>query len=88
MQAVQYVESCCCTPWEICSTLLLPTLVLTGGALLPGIRVEDMGTKTVANDLDNARVWFDQVRLPKTSLLNKFAEVEGDQYVQTTDERM
>ena len=87
MQAVQYVESCC-TPWEICSTLLLPTLVLTGGALLPGIRVEDMGTKTVANDLDNARVWFDQVRLPKTSLLNKFAEVEGDQYVQTTDERM
>ena len=27
------------------------------GALLPGIRVEDMGTKTVANDLDNARVW-------------------------------
>ena len=37
-----------------------------GGALLPGIRVEDMGTKTVANDLDNARVWFDQVRLPRT----------------------
>jgi len=31
-----------------------------GGELLPGIRVDDMGTKTVANDLDNARVWFDQ----------------------------
>ena len=46
-----------------------------------------MGTKTVANDLDNARVWFDQVRLPKRSLLNKFAEIEGDSYVQTTDER-
>jgi len=59
-----------------------------GGALLPGIRVEDMGTKTVANDLDNARVWFDHVRLPKSSLLNKFAEIEGDAYVQTTDERM
>jgi hypothetical protein len=69
----------------------------------------------VANDLDNARVLFDQVRLPrhqtgspepylclsptrsrglaqvrlpKRSLLNKFAEIEGDQYVQTTDERM
>ena len=27
---------------------------------MPGIRVEDMGTKTVANDLDNARVWFDR----------------------------
>ena len=34
------------------------------GQLLPGIAVEDMGTKTVANDLDNARVWFDKARLP------------------------
>ena len=33
------------------------------GQLLPGITVEDMGTKTVANDLDNARVWFDNARL-------------------------
>ena len=32
------------------------------GQLLPGITVEDMGTKTVANDLDNARVWFDKAR--------------------------
>ena len=58
------------------------------GALLPGIRVEDMGTKTVANDLDNARVWFDQVRLPKEALLNRFADIRDDQYVQTTAERM
>jgi len=58
------------------------------GALRPGIQVEDMGTKTVANDLDNARVWFDQVRLPKSSLLNKFADIRDDAYVQTTDERM
>ena len=34
------------------------------GQLLPGITVEDMGTKTVANDLDNARVWFDKATLP------------------------
>lgn len=27
------------------------------GDLLPGIRIQDMGMKTVANDLDNARVW-------------------------------
>jgi len=58
------------------------------GQLLPGIRVEDMGTKTIANDLDNARVWFDQVRLPKKSLLNKFADIEDDKYVQVGDERM
>jgi len=58
------------------------------GELLAGIRVEDMGTKTVANDLDNARVWFDRVQLPKCSLLNKFADVEGGEYVQVGDERM
>lgn len=56
--------------------------------LLPGIRVEDMGPKTIANDLDNARVWFDQVRLPKDALLNKFCDIEEDQYVQTGAERM
>jgi len=55
---------------------------------LPGIRVVDMGTKTIANDLDNARVWFDHVRLPKSSLLRKFADIQDDKYVQTTSERM
>jgi acyl-CoA oxidase len=58
------------------------------GPLLKGIRIDDMGTKTVANDLDNARVWFDQVRLPKQSLLNKFADIENNQYVQKREERM
>jgi acyl-CoA oxidase len=56
--------------------------------LLPGIRVEDMGYKTVANDLDNARVWFDKVRLPKSALLNKFADIKDNEYVQVGDERM
>jgi len=58
------------------------------GALLSGIRVEDMGMKTIANDLDNARVWFDHVRMPKSALLNKFADVVDDQYVQRGPERM
>ena len=34
-----------------------------------------MGIKTVANDLDNARVTFDRVRLPRSALLNKFADI-------------
>lgn len=55
---------------------------------MPGIRVVDMGTKTIANDLDNARVWFDHVRLPKSSLLRKFADIQDNKYVQTTDEKM
>ena len=59
-----------------------------GGALAPGIRVEDMGTKTVANDLDNARVWFDGVRLPRDALLNRYADVVDGRYQQLGDERM
>ena len=60
-----------------------------GGQLLPGIRVEDMGSKTIANDLDNARVWFDKVRLPKKALLNKFADLDAQgRYVQVGEERM
>ena len=41
------------------------------------------GMKTVANDLDNARVWFDNVQLPKSALLNKFCDInENNEYVQ------
>jgi hypothetical protein len=37
----------------------------------------------VANDLDNARVWFDQVQLPKSALLNKFCDInDNNEYVQ------
>lgn len=56
--------------------------------LMDGITIKDMGTKTVANDLDNARVWFDQVKLPKSALLNKFADIQNDKYIQVGDERM
>lgn len=67
----------------------LMTLRGEGGQLLPGIRVEDMGYKTIANDLDNARVWFDKVRLPRKALLNKFADLDAQgRYVQVGEERM
>ena len=56
---------------------------------MPGIRVEDMGTKTVANDLDNARVWFDHVQLPRDALLNKFCEIDDNgNYRVVGDEKM
>ena len=58
------------------------------GNLCTGIRIDDMGDKTVANDLDNARVWFSDVRLPHSSLLNKFADIQDNEYVQVGDEPM
>ncbi|KAH8094274.1 acyl-CoA oxidase [Aureococcus anophagefferens] len=36
----------------------------------PGVSTGDMGVKTTGNDLDNAWIAFDNVRVPRTALLN------------------
>jgi hypothetical protein len=36
-----------------------------------GVTTGDMGRKTIGNDLDNAWIKFDQVKLPKNALLNR-----------------
>jgi acyl-CoA oxidase len=43
--------------------------------LTPGITVGDMGRKTTGNDLDNAWVRFDSLRVPKSALLNRYGDV-------------
>lgn len=45
------------------------------GATLPGVRIEDDGLKMGLNGVDNGRIWFDGVRIPRTALLNRFADV-------------
>ena len=45
------------------------------GAALPGVRIEDDGAKMGLNGVDNGRIWFDGVRVPRTALLNRFADV-------------
>lgn len=49
--------------------------VRSEGTVLPGVRIEDCGRKMGLNGVDNGRIWFDQVRVPRASLLNKFADV-------------
>jgi len=48
------------------------------GATLPGIRIEDCGYKLGLNGVDNGRIWFDNVRVPRENLLNRFADVSPD----------
>ncbi|MGH3335985.1 MAG: acyl-CoA dehydrogenase family protein, partial [Nocardioides sp.] len=48
------------------------------GAVLPGIRIEDCGRKVGLNGVDNGRIWFDEVRVPRSALLNQFADVTSD----------
>jgi acyl-CoA oxidase len=46
------------------------------GAPLPGISVEDDGLKAGLNGVDNGRLSFDHVRIPRDALLNRFADVD------------
>ncbi|HSM05848.1 MAG TPA: acyl-CoA dehydrogenase [Longimicrobiales bacterium] len=45
------------------------------GNPLPGIRIEDNGPKVGLNGVDNGRIWFDGVRIPRDHLLDRFATV-------------
>ncbi|KAI8827148.1 acyl-CoA dehydrogenase/oxidase [Fimicolochytrium jonesii] len=44
-------------------------------SVAPGVRVEDMGFKMGCNGVDNAKLWFDNVRIPSENILNKYADV-------------
>ncbi|GAA1511092.1 acyl-CoA dehydrogenase [Nocardioides humi] len=48
------------------------------GEPLPGVRIEDDGAKMGLNGVDNGRIWFDGVRVPREALLNRFADVTED----------
>jgi acyl-CoA oxidase len=48
------------------------------GADLPGIRREDDGLKGGLNGIDNGRLSFDHVRIPRTNLLNRYGDVAPD----------
>ena len=48
------------------------------GEVLDGITIEDDGLKMGLNGVDNGRIWFDHVRVPRENLLNQFADVTPD----------
>ncbi len=48
------------------------------GKPLPGVRIEDDGLKLGLNGVDNGRLWFDGLRVPREALLDRFASVAED----------
>ncbi len=46
------------------------------GSLMEGIRIEDCGEKQGLNGVDNGRIWFDGVRVPRDQLLNRYGDVD------------
>jgi acyl-CoA oxidase len=48
------------------------------GRPLPGITIQDNGLKMGLNGVDNGGIWFDHVRVPRSEMLNRFADVTQD----------
>ncbi|MFQ5419740.1 MAG: acyl-CoA dehydrogenase [Anaerolineae bacterium] len=48
------------------------------GQTLPGVRIADNGEKMGLNGVDNGRLWFDHVHIPRENMLNRFADVTAD----------
>ena len=48
------------------------------GTVADGVRIEDCGLKAGLNGVDNGRLYFDHVRIPRENLLNRYADVAPD----------
>jgi acyl-CoA oxidase len=46
--------------------------------LMPGVTIEDNGYKLGLNGVDNGKIWFHQVAVPSTNLLNKYGDITPD----------
>jgi acyl-CoA oxidase len=55
-------------------TLVVP-IRAADGSLCPGVRIEDSGEKAGLNGVDNGQIWFDNVRVPRDALLNRYGDV-------------
>ncbi|MEO5800601.1 MAG: acyl-CoA dehydrogenase family protein, partial [Gemmatimonadales bacterium] len=57
---------------------LLVPIRESDGSVCAGVRIGDTGIKEGLNGVDNGRIWFDQVRVPREHLLNRFGDVSPE----------
>jgi acyl-CoA oxidase len=61
------------------------------GQVLPGITIADCGHKMGLNGVDNGRIWFDNVRIPRRYMLSRYNSVSPEgkysSVYKTADER-
>jgi acyl-CoA oxidase len=48
------------------------------GNVVDGVRIEDDGPKLGLNGVDNGKIWFDHVRVPREALLNRWGGVSAE----------
>ncbi|MFD3975332.1 acyl-CoA dehydrogenase [Streptomyces cyaneofuscatus] len=58
--------------------------IRSGGEAVPGVDIEDDGRKMGLNGVDNGRIRFDGVRVPREALLNRFADVTPEGVYEST----
>ncbi|AXT54540.1 acyl-CoA oxidase [Aquimarina sp. AD1] len=46
--------------------------------LMPGVTIEDNGYKLGLNGVDNGKIWFHQVHVPRENLLNKYGDIDAN----------
>ena len=46
--------------------------------LLEGVTIEDNGYKLGLNGVDNGKIWFNSVKVPRKNLLDKYGEIQED----------
>jgi acyl-CoA oxidase len=81
--AVVFAQLICNNQNQGVHAFLVPIRNTKDHSLLPGIRVLDVGHKVGMNGLDNGRIWFSNVRIPRTNLLNRFGDIDpsSKQYI-------
>ena len=57
---------------------LLVPIRTEAGEPMPGVRIADAGVKMGLNGVDNGSIWFNQVRVPRENLLNRYGDVAPD----------
>jgi acyl-CoA oxidase len=48
-----------------------------GGSMMPGVSAADNGPKMGLNGVDNGQLWFNNVRVPRDALLDRYASVDA-----------
>ena len=48
------------------------------GNVVDGVRIADCGHKLGLNGVDNGRIWFDGIRVPRENLLDRYAQITAE----------
>ena len=57
-------------------SFVVPIRDMQTHATLPGCTIGDIGTKLGYNSIDNGYLLFDQFRVPRTTMLARFASID------------